>query len=64
MHNQASGLKTLHTFRSEIPSRAGDVLAGRIRMATTKTAEGIDAYSSKVHLVDVAKRLQIRADRR
>lgn len=43
------------------PSDDQDAKRGQAALeSTTKTAEGVDAYASKAHLVDVAKRLEIR----
>ena len=43
------------------PSDDQDAKQGRAALhSKTKTAEGVDAYSSKVHLVDVARRLEIK----
>ena len=42
------------------PSDAQDAKRGRAaRKSTTKTAGGVDAYASKAHLLDVAKRLDV-----
>ena len=43
------------------PSDDQDAKQGRAALhSKTKTAEGVDAYSSKAHLVDVARRLEIK----
>jgi len=43
------------------PSDAQDAKRGRAaRHRTTKTAGGVDAFASKAHLLDVAKRLEVR----
>ena len=43
------------------PSDAQDAKRGRAaRQSTTKTAGGVDAFASKAHLLDVAKRLGVR----
>ena len=42
------------------PSDAQDAKRGRAaRQSKTKTAGGVDAYASKAHLLDVAKRLEV-----
>ena len=42
------------------PSDAQDAKRGRAaRESNTKTAGGVDAYASKAHLLDVAKRLDV-----
>jgi cation transport regulator ChaB len=43
------------------PSDSQDAKRGAAaRKRKTKTAEGVDAYASKAHLLDVAKRLKVR----
>jgi hypothetical protein len=43
------------------PSDAQDAKRGRAaRHSTTKTAGGVDAFASKSHLLDIAKRLEVR----
>ena len=43
------------------PSDAQDAKRGRAaRQSTTKTAGGVDAFASKAHLLDVAKRLDVK----
>ena len=43
------------------PSDSQDAKRGRAALrSTTRTAEGVDAYASKVHLLGVAKRLEIK----
>ena len=42
------------------PSDAQDAKTGRgARRSTTKTAEGVNAFATKAHLLDVAKRLEV-----
>ena len=42
------------------PSDAQDAKSGRAaRRSTTKTAEGVNAFATKAHLLDVAKRLEV-----
>jgi hypothetical protein len=43
------------------PSDAQDAKRGRAaRQSSTKTAGGVNAFASKAHLLDVAKRLEVR----